>query len=152
MKEVAVKFGKQTYSILLILTDGAVTDINKTASALDSVSESPLSVIIVGIGNENFDGMRFLDDRSTKHDICDFVQFNKHKHDPDSLTKDVLEEIPTQLTNYFLRHGINPLPPVQVTEDDIIVQAEEEEIDLSLSVHDGAILLNRCGYVAPKAY
>ena len=144
---------KQTYSILLILTDGAVTDVQKTAEALKAVCESPLSVIIVGIGDANFDDMKFLDDDiGAKHDICDFVQFNLHKHDPDSLTKSTLEEIPTQLTDYFVRNSIPPNPPVQMEENDIFVQPEEPEIDLSLSVHNGTVLLNRCGYVPPKAY
>jgi hypothetical protein len=147
-----MKSGKQTYSILLILTDGAVTEIQKTAAALDSVCECPLSIIIVGIGNANFDGMRFLDDRKAKIDVCDFVQFNLHRENPDSLTKATLEEIPMQLTNYFVRHGIPPLPPIQINEEEIVIEAEEEEIDLSVSIRDGNVLLKTCGYVPPKVY
>ena len=117
--------GNQAYSILLILTDGAVTDVQKTAEALKAVCEFPLSVIIVGIGDANFDDMKFLDDDiGAKHDICDFVQFNLHKHDADSLTKDTLEEIPMHLADYFLRNGISPNPPKNTVEDEIVVEAE----------------------------
>jgi hypothetical protein len=139
------------YSILLILTDGAVNDIDKTVAAIDSVCDSPLSVVIVGIGSGNFEKMKFLDDRKAQYDICDFVQFNLHKNDPDSLTKETLEEIPTQLTSYFLRNGIYPLVPAQLQEDEIIADPEEE-IDLSVSVQDGQVSVNSCGFVIPKAY
>jgi hypothetical protein len=91
-----------------------VDNIEETAAALDLVCKCPLSIIIVGIGDANFDGMRFLDDRETSIDICNFVQFNSHREYPGSLTKATLEEIPMQLTNYFVRHGIPPLPPIQV--------------------------------------
>ena len=152
MQKNASKSGNQAYSILLILTDGAVTDVQKTAVALKAVCEFPLSVLIVGIGDANFNDMKFLDDDiGAKHDICDFVQFNLHKHDADSLTKDTLEEIPRHLTDYFLRNGIFP-PPIKIRDNEIVAQPEEPEIDLSLSVEHGTIQLNRCGYVPPKSY
>lgn len=40
--------GRQTYSVLLIVTDGAVSDIPRTAACLEQVHDSPLSIIIVG--------------------------------------------------------------------------------------------------------
>lgn len=51
----------QQYFILLMLTDGELTDMNDTKLALIRASRLPMSVIIVGVGNSNFSGMRELD-------------------------------------------------------------------------------------------
>lgn len=47
----------QKYNILLILTDGAITDMNNTIDEIVRGSDLPLSIIIVGLGNANFDSM-----------------------------------------------------------------------------------------------
>lgn len=49
------------YNILLILTDGIINDMDKTIDLLVKASKLPLSVIILGIGNANFDNMEVLD-------------------------------------------------------------------------------------------
>jgi hypothetical protein len=40
----------QHYSILLILTDGLITDMQKTIDTIVAASDKPLSIIIVGVG------------------------------------------------------------------------------------------------------
>ena len=45
--------GKQ-YFVLLILTNGDVNDLEATKSAISAVSDWPLSIVIVGIGNRDF--------------------------------------------------------------------------------------------------
>lgn len=135
-QETAKKMGKQKYTILLILTDGAVSDVGATARCLDAIDESPLSIVIVGIGRANFDAMQFLDDKAGDIDIAQFVEFEKHKYNSTSLTSATLDEIPNQLERYFQRNGIMPNPPIEVEEDEIVVQAEEEEIDLSIDFSD----------------
>jgi len=49
------------YQILLILTDGEVHDIKQTKDLIVELSKYPLSIIIVGIGNEEFADMIELD-------------------------------------------------------------------------------------------
>ncbi|GFH28074.1 copine-3 isoform X1, partial [Haematococcus lacustris] len=49
------------YLILLILTDGAIQDIEDTTDALVVASYLPMSVLIVGIGDADFQSMAFLD-------------------------------------------------------------------------------------------
>ena len=49
------------YHILMILTDGKIDDIDNTIDALVESSFLPLSVIIIGIGNANFNNMNLLD-------------------------------------------------------------------------------------------
>ena len=65
----------------------------------------PLSIIIVGIGNENFEKMETLDaddeplvssyNETMKRDIVQFVPFKKYKNNPMILREEVLMEIPT---------------------------------------------------------
>lgn len=49
------------YIILLILTDGAIHDMEATKNSIVKAAGLPLSIIIVGIGNENFANMEILD-------------------------------------------------------------------------------------------
>ena len=49
------------YFVLLIITDGAITDMEATKTALVQASQLPMSIIIVGVGNADFDAMEFLD-------------------------------------------------------------------------------------------
>lgn len=77
---------KQMYHVLLILTDGCIHDMSDSKSLLVDLSEMPCSVIIVGVGQEDFDDMRELDgdstllvdddDRKAERDIVQFVEFS----------------------------------------------------------------------------
>ncbi len=49
------------YSILLILTDGEIHDMKETKDLFVEASHMPLSVVIVGVGNEDFHLMKELD-------------------------------------------------------------------------------------------
>ena len=102
----------QKYSILLILTDGMITDMQKTADKIVAASGLPLSIIIVGVGNFDFEDMNKLDaDTSPLYseeancyqtrDIVQFVPFRDYSQDPELLAKEVLREIPNQLVQYF---------------------------------------------------
>lgn len=158
-QEEAAKNGMQKYSILLILTDGAVSDVGATARCIDAIDDSPLSIVIVGIGRADFSSMQFLDDKSGDIDIAQFVEFDRHRHHPTSLTNATLQEVPQQLESYFLRHGVMPNPPIQLEDEEIVIEAEEEEIDLTIDFDaDGsAVGVNGGGdgknvFVPPGAY
>ena len=74
-----------TYFVLLILTDGEIHDMGETKRLLVEASKLPCSVIIVGVGNEEFEKMVDLDsddkllkddkNRKCKRDIVQFVRF-----------------------------------------------------------------------------
>lgn len=49
------------YHVMLILTDGEIHDIRETLDVIVELSEYPVSIIIVGVGNESFEGMKYLD-------------------------------------------------------------------------------------------
>ncbi|XP_072316879.1 copine-4-like isoform X1 [Eucyclogobius newberryi] len=108
------------YFVLLILTDGVVSDMADTREAIVQASQSPMSVIIIGVGSADFSDMRLLDGddggvlRSTRgqgvsRDIVQFVPFSLFKHaSPAALAKSVLAEVPNQVVDYYNSRGIEP--------------------------------------------
>jgi copine 1/2/3 len=135
--------GQLAYTILLIVTDGAVSNIPSTAACLKQISDSPLSIVIVAVGDADFGPMQFLDDLpGIDRDFVQFVQFNTTGKSRDTLTDATLREIPDQLTDYFWkRRGIEPGRPVVAEEQDVVVADEEEEIDLSLDFSESDIVI-----------
>lgn len=134
--------GEQSYTILLILTDGAVSDMEQTKAAIRNASSAPLSIVIVGIGNADFSAMQFLDDFQQQEggrtrDIVQFVEFNKYKHDKQALTRETLDEIPDQLVGYFVKKNIMPLSPTSSSKLNIVEDEynSEEDIDLAMSTN-----------------
>uniref|UniRef100_A0A3Q2EED9 Copine VII n=1 Tax=Cyprinodon variegatus TaxID=28743 RepID=A0A3Q2EED9_CYPVA len=112
------------YHILLILTDGVVTDMADTREAIVRASYQPLSIIIVGVGNADFTDMQILDGddgvlRSPKgepvlRDIVQFVPFRDFKTaSPAALAKCVLAEVPGQVVEYFSHKAISPMSPMR---------------------------------------
>ncbi|XP_053179499.1 copine-7 [Scomber japonicus] len=112
------------YHILLILTDGVVTDMADTREAIVRASYQPLSIIIVGVGNADFTDMQILDGddgvlRSPKgepvlRDIVQFVPFRDFKTaSPAALAKCVLAEVPKQVVEYFSHKAISPMSPAR---------------------------------------
>lgn len=73
--------------MLLIITDGVITDIDQTCSAIVAASRLPMSIIIVGVGGADFGAMEFLDSDDTllhspqgdvaSRDIVQFVPFRE---------------------------------------------------------------------------
>ena len=49
------------YYVLLIITDGIITDMANTIRAIIAASYLPMSIIIVGVGDADFDAMDALD-------------------------------------------------------------------------------------------
>lgn len=72
----------QQYFVLLIITDGVITDMDQTRTAIVEASRLPMSIIIVGVGGADFSEMEFLDSddellSSPRGDVAsrDIVQF-----------------------------------------------------------------------------
>jgi hypothetical protein len=159
-QEAAKRIGQQSYTILLILTDGAVSDVHGTKQAIAAASDAPLSIVIVGIGNADFSTMQFLDDFQTQEhigrDICQFVEFNRHKSNKMSLTQATLDEIPDQVVDYFYSRGIKPLPAITGSKVNVFEESfnEDQDIDLSLDYNsEGEICLaDNEGYFDDTSY
>lgn len=115
------------YFVLLIITDGIISDMKETIHAIISASSLPISIIIVGVGHSNFsrmdqldsDELRLrLDGRYAERDIVQFVPLNKflggrNRHTPirsvAELASFVLAEIPYQFVSYMEKVGYKPV-------------------------------------------
>jgi hypothetical protein len=91
------------YCVLLIITDGMVDDIEETQRKLWVYKDLPLSVIILGVGRADFKGLNVLCNRGTP---TMFVEFRKHQHDPSSMAKAALQELPQQIIDYMMANNI----------------------------------------------
>ena len=106
------------YYILMILTDGVIDDLQETIDCLVAASQYPLSIIIVGIGNEDFKKMEILDGdeaplissigQKRTRDLVQFVSFSKFQNDEKKLAEEVLAEIPKQIVEYYKFKNLNP--------------------------------------------
>ncbi|XP_077565868.1 copine-8 isoform X1 [Stigmatopora nigra] len=121
----SVKDGSE-YFVLLIITDGVISDMAQTKESIVNASCLPMSIIIVGVGPAEFDAMIELDGdevrissrgRYAERDIVQFVPFRdyidrtgNHILSMARLAKDVLAEIPDQFLSYMRTRGIKPAP------------------------------------------
>lgn len=119
-KEEPVK-GPHAYFVLLLLTDGAITDFDETRTAIVYASSLPMSLIIVGVGDADFNAMNQLDGddgvlkapngQPVQRDIVQFVPFRDFQRaSAAELARHVLAEVPQQVTKYFSMRGMEPKP------------------------------------------
>ena len=112
------------YFVLLIITDGIITDLEETKRSIINASKFPLSIIIVGVGSEDFSAMDELDSDDSllrsgslvaQRDIVQFVELRKFlsggSWSKEALAKDVLAEIPAQLKGWMKLNGFQPNLP-----------------------------------------
>lgn len=109
----------RTYTILLIITDGIINDMQDTADAIVDASALPISIIIVGVGNADFTAMNVLDaddeplvsrnGTRESRDLVQFVPFNKFaKMHYSILATQVLDEIPRQVCEWAEMNNVRP--------------------------------------------
>uniref|UniRef100_A0A8C7SEK1 C2 domain-containing protein n=1 Tax=Oncorhynchus mykiss TaxID=8022 RepID=A0A8C7SEK1_ONCMY len=119
----SVKDGSQ-YFILLIISDGVITDMAQTKESIVNAATLPMSIIIVGVGPAEFNEMIELDGdeerissqgRFAERDIVQFVPFRdyidrrgNHILSMARLAKEVLAEIPDQFLSYMRTRCIKP--------------------------------------------
>lgn len=113
----------QKYTILVIIADGIINDLESTIQAVITASEYPLSIIIVGVGPADFKAMDVLDGddallksggKTAKRDIVQFVPFREFAAKGLAcLAEEVLKEVPGQVLEYFKMKGISPNEPLQ---------------------------------------
>ncbi|XP_054478897.1 copine-3-like isoform X2 [Anoplopoma fimbria] len=113
------------YFVLLIITDGVITDMDQTRSAIVNASRLPMSIIIIGVGGADFSAMEFLDGddgnlrsaagEAAMRDIVQFVPFRQFQNaGTAALAQSVLAELPDQVASFFnlfdLKPPIEPSP------------------------------------------
>ncbi|KAI8555821.1 hypothetical protein RHMOL_Rhmol05G0204000 [Rhododendron molle] len=109
------------YFVLLIITDGVLTDLQETKNALVRASDLPLSVLIVGVGGADFTQMEILDadngqrlesstGRIATRDIVQFVPMREVHGGQISIVQALLEELSGQFLTYMRTREIIPQP------------------------------------------
>uniref|UniRef100_A0A8D0ABR6 Copine 3 n=1 Tax=Sander lucioperca TaxID=283035 RepID=A0A8D0ABR6_SANLU len=107
------------YFVLLIITDGVITDMDQTRSAIVNASRLPMSIIIVGVGGADFSAMEFLDGdngilrsavgEAALRDIVQFVPFRQFQNAGiAALAQSVLAELPDQVASFFNLFDLKP--------------------------------------------
>ncbi|XP_060778103.1 copine-3 isoform X2 [Neoarius graeffei] len=107
------------YFVLLIITDGVITDMDQTRAAIVAASHLPMSIIIVGVGGADFTDMEILDGDDGRlrspsgepaaRDIVQFVPYRKFMNAPrEALAQCVLAELPQQVVSYFTFKNLQP--------------------------------------------
>lgn len=121
----SVQSNPDNYTVLLILTDGVIHDMSETIEWVIEAANLPMSVIIIGVGNENFKQMEVLDGdsrnltsdtgRRAARDIVQFVPFREYCNPArkGELASKVLKELPDQVTGYFEMIGKKPNPAIK---------------------------------------
>ncbi|KAA8536924.1 hypothetical protein F0562_029402 [Nyssa sinensis] len=114
-----VTYNSSKYFILLIITDGILTDLQESKDALVRASDLPLSILIVGVGGADFQQMEILDadnghrlESSTgklaARDIVQFVPMREVHGGQISIVQALLEELPGQFLTYMRSRDIKP--------------------------------------------
>ncbi|KAG7229482.1 hypothetical protein INR49_031903 [Caranx melampygus] len=105
------------YFVLLMITDGVISDMAQTKEAVVNAASLPMSIVIVGVGPAEFDAMEELDGD-------EFVPFRDYIDRSGNqvlsmarLAKDVLAEIPDQLLSFMKSRAIEPRPPLSAISD-----------------------------------
>ncbi|XP_032076754.1 copine-8 isoform X2 [Thamnophis elegans] len=136
----SIKDGSQ-YFVLLIVTDGVISDMAQAKESIVNAAKLPMSIIIVGVGPAEFDAMEELDGDEVRvssrgvyaeRDIVQFVPFRdyidrsgNHILSMARLARDVLAEIPDQFLSYMRVRGIKPSPaPPPYTPPNHVVQTQ----------------------------
>ncbi|KAK2640684.1 hypothetical protein Ddye_028479 [Dipteronia dyeriana] len=110
---------RSKYFVLLIITDGVLTDLQETKDALVRASDLPLSILIVGVGGMDFTQMEILDadnghrlesstGRVATRDIVQFVSMQEVHSGQISVVQALLEELPGQFLTYVRPRDIKP--------------------------------------------
>ncbi|KAI5329432.1 PREDICTED: BONZAI [Prunus dulcis] len=116
----SVANGGRKYFVLLIITDGVVTDLQETKDALVKASDLPLSILIVGVGGADFKEMEILDadkgerlesstGRVASRDIVQFVPFRDVQSGEISVVQALLAELPSQFLTYMRSRDVKPI-------------------------------------------
>ncbi len=101
-------------------------DMDETIDACVRASKLPVSIIIVGVGSADFSAMELLDsdkkrlagrNGASARDCVQFVAMSSYDKQLGSgarLARDVLAEVPLQVTQYYAAKGMKPPPPLVV--------------------------------------
>uniref|UniRef100_K1Q8E5 Copine-4 n=1 Tax=Magallana gigas TaxID=29159 RepID=K1Q8E5_MAGGI len=123
---------KQVYTVLLVITDGVINDINRTLRRLIAISHLPLSVVFIGVGPADFTLMEQfhigldtpLQNKKT-HEVAvrantHFVAFRKENINTGgnaALAKEAMAALSTQIVQYMKKNNLIPNKPKLIRSD-----------------------------------
>ncbi|GBG83739.1 hypothetical protein CBR_g37540 [Chara braunii] len=143
--------GELKYSVLLILTDGVINDMEATISAIIKASSLPMSILIVGLGNADFSSMITLDSddeplqlngNTAQRDIVQFVSMNTITSSL-HLAQELLAELPGQVVQFMEwrlpeMSAASPPRDISAADDLSFPRAASVAADLSFPRADSA--------------
>ncbi|KAL4613772.1 hypothetical protein ACB092_07G004400 [Castanea dentata] len=106
----SISYNNDKYFVLLIITDGVLTDLQETKDALVRAFDLPLSILIVGVGGADFTQMESSTGRVATHDIVQFVPMREVHSGHNSVVQALLEELPGQFLTFIRGRDIKPRP------------------------------------------
>ena len=128
------------YTLLVVLTDGDISDRQETIDKIVECSQLPLSIILVGIGQKNFDDCEYFEsgfevEKSTEKKkkkkkgnylitgrlkssngkeamrrIVRFVYYQNYISKQKELEEALLKEVPRQMTEFYNMMKFDPVP------------------------------------------
>ena len=103
--------GINKYYIILLLVSGQCNDIKEMKDILVKASEYPVSIFIVGLGNDKYEDIAVINNEEyaiinsngdkIKRDIIQFIPIEKTNGDIYEIVKEMLSEIPRQVEEYY---------------------------------------------------
>lgn len=148
-----VKKDLMSYRIHIILIDGVIFDMQDTIDLLVKAASLPFSLIVIGIGDSDFEEMEDLNQPKDKFVSSNgqngcrinarFFKFNDFiDMDDDLMVKEVLEKIPSQICEYYSLSKTKPDTGMAIEDSTIFGllddeknnESEEEEKDLKVAL------------------
>ncbi|VDN59340.1 unnamed protein product [Dracunculus medinensis] len=108
------------YFVLIIITPGSVDDLRETIQAIIFASKAPLSIVFVGIGNNDFSEIEKLgfsgsrlayQGRKVERDMLQFISLAEIYNDQEEedirelIAEKALSQIPRQMSTWMMKNG-----------------------------------------------
>ena len=97
--------------ILIILNKDIVVDVKQLKNIIVQLADHPLSLVMVGLGNERYEDVMILDNEDfpvydtkgdkVKREMFQFKGSNNSKESLKEMCNEILQEIPRQIEEYF---------------------------------------------------
>jgi len=119
----------QNYFVLLIITDGVISDMADTKRAIVYASTLPYSIIIVGVGSADFSAMDALD--------CDSGLLRDH--DGHVAQRDIVQFVPFRHFENVSYGGISVTRMTMFTSAVLVIFLEQHVWKMSQEVWEGIL-------------
>jgi len=103
--------GFKEFTIVVIFTEGGISDMKETLDVVDSSGDLPIMFMIVGVGESDFENMEILDgDDAARYkkgkDIVKFLGLEEYKHYQHLIPYELLRKLPVQIDSYMHHHNV----------------------------------------------